>query len=502
MGVVRTASAALEIPKRENWYPVWDMLGDLSAHDPSIAQEDGVWWVFHTGEGLQVKRSSDGRTWVQDQPVFKEPLHWWKHFAPGMNYNDVWAPDIHWYNGKWWLYYSVSEFGKSTSAIGLASTDKLASGEWKDEGVVVYSSWLTEYNAIDPNLFFDSEGKPWLVFGSWFSGIQIVRLDEKTMKPPLGEPVRTIARRRVGGAAAGIEGPIITYRDGYYYLFVSVDHCCANIRSDYKIAVGRSRYVDGPYVDKNGIDMMDGGGTIIDAGSTRYNGVGGQDVYEDSLLVRHAYDRTIRGAHVLLISDLHWDEEGWPFVCESDMNGYYLIQNKANGKFLTVEYGLPVVGTKAVLEPDPVGAAFDWQIYRKEEDYYRIQNRNSFNYLEVAAGSTDPGSPVQLGSYENRDQRLWKLVPREDGFYTIINKNSGLVLEAVDDPESGRSSVIQQVDRGDDTQLWRLVFVKRQSMQTGGVDSEALGRCKPVYVRFAAGIVGLDRNCARGATRV
>jgi arabinan endo-1,5-alpha-L-arabinosidase len=189
---------AQSIPKKEAWYPVWDMLGDLTAHDPAIAEEDGVWWVFHTGAGLQVKRSDDGRIWTQDQPIFQEPLLWWKDYAANMNYNDVWAPDISWYNGKWWLYYSVSVFGKNTSAIGLASTTSIASGEWKDEGVVVHSNLLTPYNAIDPNLLFDAEGKPWLVFGSWFSGIQVVRLDENTMKPALclgGSLLRQCAER-------------------------------------------------------------------------------------------------------------------------------------------------------------------------------------------------------------------------------------------------------------------------------------------------------------------
>ncbi|HOB91171.1 MAG: RICIN domain-containing protein [Bacillota bacterium] len=223
------------------------------------------------------------------------------------------------------------------------------------------------------------------------------------------------------------------------------------MRSDYKIAVGRSKNVEGPYVDKNGIDMMDGGGTIIDAGNTRHNRVGGQDVYENKLLIRHAYDRAIRGAHVLLISDLQWDDEGWPVVCESEINGYYQIQNKANGKFLTTAYGNTAVGAKAVLEADPKGAPFDWQIYRKEEDYYRIQSRSNFNYLEVAAGSTDIGAAIQLGSYENRDQRLWKLVQQDNGCFSIVNKNSGLVLEASDDPDSGRCSVIQGADRGDDS---------------------------------------------------
>lgn len=455
----QTAAAQTSISRKEDWYPVWDMTGDLTAHDPSIAQEDGVWWVFHTGEGLQVKSSPDGRTWTQRETVFKVPLTWWKQYAPNMRYNDVWAPDIEWYNGRWWLYYSVSEFGKNTSAIGLASAPSIAGGEWVDHGVVIHSSLLSAYNAIDPNLFLDRNGDPWLVFGSWFSGIQVVRLDKETMKPVDLGSVKTIARRRVGGQARGIEGPIITYRDGYYYLFASTDHCCQNIRSDYKIVVGRSNNVEGPYVDKNGIDLLNGGGTVIDAGNARYNGVGGQDVWENRLLVRHGYDQTIRGLHVLLISELDWDEEGWPVVCENEMNGFYMIQNKATGKYLTIDFNSTSVGARATLGEDSGYASFDWQIYRKEEGFYRIQSRHSLNYLEVAGASTDAGAAIRLGSYENQAQRLWQLSSDDGEYYRITNKSSGMSLEALEDPVSGRPLVAQAVDSGTDSQLWRLIWV-------------------------------------------
>lgn len=457
---VQTA-AAQTIPKKEDWYPAWEMIGDLTAHDPAIAEEAGVWWVFHTGQGLQVKYSADEYTWTQTEPVFEEPLPWWRQYAPKMNYNDVWAPDIARFNGKWWLYYSVSEFGKNSSAIGLASSSSIALGDWQDEGVVIYSDLLSAYNAIDPNFFLDKEGNPWLVFGSWFSGIQVARLDEKTMKPREGESAKTIARRRVQGQAVGIEGPTITYRDGYYYLFVSTDHCCSDVRSDYKVAVGRSENVEGPYLDKNGIDLMDGGGSIIDAGSTRYNGVGGQDVYENRLLVRHGYDRIIFGAHVLLISHLDWDDEGWPVVCDNKLNGCYKLLNKANGKYLTITFNNTMVGAKARLEKKGDGASFEWQIYRKEASHYRIQNRNSFKYLEVAAASIEPGAAIQQGSHENRSHRLWELVTQGDGYYRIVNKNSGLVLEASDAQGDDGSAVVQGINRGTDSQLWRLVWVEK-----------------------------------------
>jgi hypothetical protein len=137
-----------------------------------------------------------------------------------------------------------------------------------------------------------------------------------------------------------------------------------------------------------------------------------------------------------------------------------MIQNKANGKYLTIEANSTVVGAKTALGEDSGHASFDWQIYRKEEGYYRIQNRHSLNYLEIAGASTDAGAEARMGSYENQAQRLWELSPADDGYYRIINKNSGMSLEALDEPASGKSSVVQAVDSGADSQLWRLVWAR------------------------------------------
>ena len=77
------------------------------------------------------------------------------------------GPDVQYFNGKYWLYYAVSSFGKNTSAIGLASSTSLSSGNWKDEGLVIRSTSADNYNAIDPELTIDKDGNPWLAFGSF-----------------------------------------------------------------------------------------------------------------------------------------------------------------------------------------------------------------------------------------------------------------------------------------------------------------------------------------------
>ncbi|MBE0340438.1 arabinan endo-1,5-alpha-L-arabinosidase, partial [Paenibacillus sp. 28ISP30-2] len=96
------------------------------------------------------------------------------------------------------------------------------------------------------------------------------------------------------------------------YLFASIDNCCKGVNSNYKIIYGRSTSITGPYVDKSGKNLMDGGGTVLDAGNDRWKGPGGQSIYNNSVIARHAYDATDNGNPKLLISDLKWDSAGWP----------------------------------------------------------------------------------------------------------------------------------------------------------------------------------------------
>ncbi|MGL1886370.1 MAG: glycoside hydrolase family 43 protein [Reichenbachiella sp.] len=297
--------------KPENEQPAgfWSLSGNTVSHDPSLIKEaNGLWWTFMTGTGIGVKYSSDGKNWTQGGQVFGNELSWWRDYAPNMGANDVWAPDCYYYRGRYWLYYAVSEFGTNNSAIGLTSCTSIVAGDWRDDGrVVSTSSGSNSTNAIDPNVFQDASGKPWLVYGSWFDGIKVVRLKDSDMKP--SGTTHTIAR-----ASGGIENPDIVYNNGYYYLFVSKGVCCNGTNSTYNIAYGRSTSLAGPYYDKNGVNMLNGGGTVLDAGNSVWVGPGASDVYRRSgnyMMIRHAYDATDNGTPKMLINDLYFSN-GWP----------------------------------------------------------------------------------------------------------------------------------------------------------------------------------------------
>jgi arabinan endo-1,5-alpha-L-arabinosidase len=288
----------------------WALTGSLGAHDPTIIQEGSTWWVFSTGTGIPVKYSPDGLNWTQGVQIFASELPWWRTYAPTMGQNDVWAPDVHLFAGRYWCYYCVSEFGTNNSAIGLTSCTSIALGDWRDDGMVISSeSGAQSFNALDPDMAIDASGNPWLVFGSYFDGIHVVRLDPATMKP-------TGTMYSIAARANGIEGTNVVYHNGFYYLFASIDMCCEGVNSTYKIAYGRSTSITGPYADESNVAMLQGGGTVLDSSGPRWIGPGGESVYHDAaggwIIAFHAYDALNNGNPTLMISDLYWDPSNWP----------------------------------------------------------------------------------------------------------------------------------------------------------------------------------------------
>jgi len=277
----------------------------VPAHDPTLIRGGSTWYLFHTGRGIQASRSTDGgRTWEPAPPVIHDRPAWWDDAVPEHYSLEAWAPDAWTYRGRTWLAYAISTFGSNGSAIGLLSAETPA-GPWRDDGLLVRSTAKDDFNAIDPELATDEAGAPWLAFGSFWSGIQLVPLDPSTLRP-------SGARHLLAARPEGIEAPALVHHAGYYFLFVSVGRCCQGVASTYRIAVGRARAIVGPYLDRSGKDLRSGGGEILLVGDDRWKGPGGQDVVDGDLLVYHAYDASDGGKAKLRTATLAWGADGWP----------------------------------------------------------------------------------------------------------------------------------------------------------------------------------------------
>ena len=244
------------INRPEDW-------GAVNTHDPSLVRgDDGRWYVFSTDAsagdihrcGVQVRASDDLIHWEYLGAAFDdyETTCAEEIAAARLNpskHDGLWAPDVVKVGNQWRMYYSASTFGSSRSVIGMAVSGSLT-GSWEDKGIVIRSDAgaSAKPNAIDPCIFTDPSGKQYMTWGSFFGGIWLTALDENGFAE--GEPVRI-----AGSRGCRAEGSYLIWlpQTEYYYLFVSY----GSLLEDYNIRVGRSRTIEGPYLDANGRQMTD-----------------------------------------------------------------------------------------------------------------------------------------------------------------------------------------------------------------------------------------------------
>jgi arabinan endo-1,5-alpha-L-arabinosidase len=173
-----------------------------------------------------------------------------------------------------------------------------------------------DWNAIDANLVVEDDRHVWLNWGSFWGGIKMRRLDPATGKLSAGDQTlySLASRQRAQPVNGSIEAPFIVRRGDWWYLFASFDRCCRGAQSTYNVVVGRSARITGPYLDKSGKPMTEGGGSVvIEATTPNWRGPGHEAVVKDGardLLFFHAYHGTTGRPH-LQISTLVWDD-GWP----------------------------------------------------------------------------------------------------------------------------------------------------------------------------------------------
>ena len=320
-------------------YGAFALDGQVQIHDPStIVQCDGKYYTYGTGGTPLV--SDDGWTWRRGTTPARSGM----------------APDVIHVGDHYFMYVARNVGAQPRADINLIWSKSLDPAspdyKWEEGGVVASSDGVEDCNAIDPGAFLDpNDGKLWLVYGSYFGYIRLAELDPKT-----GQQISSQAKPV--NLAVNCEAPIVIFRDGWYYLLATHGSCCRGADSGYNIRMGRSKKITGPFLDHEGIDMIQGGGKLFLGSSGRFIGPGHFGLLEDGpgvekFSIHYEADLDRGGASVLDVRPLLW-KDGWPVAGENLKEGTYQLESLRTGTALELAVeGVPVGGRRVRLGGGP-----------------------------------------------------------------------------------------------------------------------------------------------------
>lgn len=310
-------------------------LGLWLTHDPAIYQDDvtGMYYIYCTDAICQ--KSEDLIQWTMVGKVVDEPPEEAQEWVGG---KAIWAPDIVKVGDEYRLYCSNSSWGVRQSCIFLAVSDS-PEGPFIPRGCVLKTHDGLPVNAIDANIITDVKtGEQYMVYGSFWGGCHILKLDIETGLAAEEGIGQCVARRPVWTSAA-IEGPYIVYNPDtdYYYLYVSY----GSLKTDYQVRVGRSKNVTGPYLDYNGRDMTDITDEDGSLGLMQFCGYqwnegipymapGHNSVIHNKddewYIVCHIREKNFFAGDflepsIMQVRKIYWTEDGWPVVAAQPYTG-------------------------------------------------------------------------------------------------------------------------------------------------------------------------------------
>jgi arabinan endo-1,5-alpha-L-arabinosidase len=433
------------------------------SHDPSrmIRNVDGRYWIFTTGDGVFAMSSSNANftDWRVEPTVFPVGSwpSWINNYVTGFN-GSFWAPDVINVNGQYRLYYSCAGQG-APAAIGLATASNLA-GPWTDRGLVVAGN-----NAIDPAPLVDG-GNQWLTWGNWQTGVDLLQLNTST-----GKPLNSSRWDLVPGQ---VEAPYLHKNGSYYYLFFQRGLCCNGVNSTYYTVVGRSTSVMGPYLDRAGASVLNGGGSVfLPNRDGRYIGPGHVGIGEGKLTY-HFYDGNDNGAPKLRVTTVSFSN-GWPVAAGVNLppqggapaNGTYRLRNRGSGKYLD-NLGATADGADVAQWASSSNLNQRW-VLTTSAGYSRLRAVTGGKYLDSLNRTAD-GSVVGQWADSPSFNQQWTLVA-VDSYYKLINRSNGKAMDT--GGQTGDGATMQfWYDNVSFNQQWAFEFVSSATSSSASAPAE------------------------------
>ena len=414
--------------------PLFAQTGSPYIHDPStLAECDGRWYAFGTGGGGIV--TDDGWSWQLGGE------------RPGGGA----APDVMKIGDRYLCIYGATGgglFGRHNGRIltmwNKTLDPKSPHFKWSTPVEVTASDGMEDCDAIDPSLLLDpTTGRLWATYGTYFGNIRLIELDPKTGHRVAGNEEKDIA--------IDCEATALMYRDGWYYLLGTHGTCCDGVNSTYNIVVGRSRSVEGPFVDNVGRDMLHGGGRMVIAAGDRATGAGhfGSTVVDEGVEIMSFHweaDFDMGGSSVLAVRPLLW-RNGWPYAARPFRGGTFAIHSERRG--YSLEMAVDFIRMKQERQR--------WFDRQQQEPAKPIPAQT----LKEVIGSWPPADTpvaVRCSDYMFRPHQLWTVTPMPEAggylsapYFKITIASTERALTATADKEL---AVVAY--HGGAEQLWRI----------------------------------------------
>lgn len=289
-----------------------------SAADPTVIRTDEGFYLYATQTNdywIPIYFSKDLVNWEFKRSAFRNATRPKPDVLP--DGGAFWAPEIRYINGKYVLYFSWAKWGDGSKSYTAVATSDSPVGDFLNAKPLLITDDFGS-NCID-QFYYEEDGKKYMFVGS-FNGIYVTELTDDGLSVKRGADGKPVLKKQVCGRA--FEGTNIYKKGKYYYLFASINNCCDGINSRYKVVVGRSEKLLGPYVDRKGKDMLDNSWELVLEGDGEtffgpgHNSIIIPDDTGTDWMIYHSYvkENGAVGGRLGMLDRIVWSADGWPTI--------------------------------------------------------------------------------------------------------------------------------------------------------------------------------------------
>ena len=291
-----------------------------SVADPTVIRTDEGFYLYATQTNsywIPIYFSKDLVNWEFKRSAFRKATRPTEDVLPGGG--AFWAPEIRYTNGKYVLYFSWAKWGDGSISYTAVATSDSPVGDFLNAKPLLITDDFGS-NCID-QFYYEEDGKKYMFVGS-FNGIYVTELTDDGLSVKRGADGKPVLKKQVCGRA--FEGTNIYKKGKYYYLFASINNCCPNngMDSKYKVVVGRSENLLGPYVDRKGKDMLDNSWELVLEGDGEtffgpgHNSIIIPDDAGTDWMIYHSYvkENGTVGGRLGMLDRIVWSADGWPTI--------------------------------------------------------------------------------------------------------------------------------------------------------------------------------------------